>query len=298
MSFKQIFIKNKSYLSYENNSMSVKNEFTQALVSLDDIDIIIIENQQTTITSALLSNLALANISVVFVDEKFNPSAISMGLYKNSRTTKIQKSQINISKPKLNRLWQTIIYSKVLNQADTLNTIKKDDTYMYSLLKKITSNDKNNVEAVSAAYYFKELFGKNFSRKDDKDNRNIALNYGYSIIRSSIVRYIIAYGLNPSFGIWHSSELNGFNLADDLIEPFRPIVDKYVLKTIGENTQVTSKNKQELVGLLYAKVKDTQNHTISVNEAIKNIVSSYQSFCLQKREDIELFGLIADEKYQ
>ena len=277
--------------------MSVKNEFTQALVSLDDIDIVIIENQQTTITTALLSNLALANISVVFVDEKFNPSAISMGLYKNSRTTKIQKSQIAISKPRLNRLWQSIIYTKVFNQADVLNTIKDDD-YLYSLLKKITSNDKNNVEAVSAAYYFKELFGKDFCRKDEKDNRNIALNYGYSIIRSSIIRYIIAYGLNPSFGIWHSSELNGFNLADDLIEPFRPIVDKYVLKTIGQNTQVSSQNKQELVALLYAKVKDTQNQTISVNEAIKNIVSSYQSFCLQKREDIELFGLITDEKYQ
>lgn len=277
--------------------MSIKNEFTQTLASLDDIDIVIIENQQTTITSALLSNLALANISVVFVDEKFNPSAISIGLYKNSRTTKIQKSQINISKPRLNRLWQTIVYTKVLNQADILNTIK-DDTYIYSLLKKITSNDKNNVEAVSASYYFKEMFGKNFCRKDEKDNRNIALNYGYSILRSSIARYIIAYGLNPSFGIWHSSELNGFNLADDLIEPFRPIVDKYVLNHIVKDKEMLPINKHELVGLLYAKVKDGQNRTVSGNEAIKNIVSSYQSFCLNKREDIELFRLITDEKYQ
>lgn len=296
MSFKQIFIKNKSYLSFENNSMSVKNEFIQTTVSLDDIDIVIVENQQTTITSALLSNMAKANISVVFVDEKFNPSAISIGLYKNSRTTKIQKSQINISKPRLNRLWQTIIYAKVLNQADILNTVK-EDRYIYSLLKKITSNDKNNVEAVSASYYFKELFGKTFSRKDEKDNRNIALNYGYSIIRSSIARYLIAHGLNPSFGIWHSSELNGFNLADDLIEPFRPIIDRYVVNSISKDSEVLSKNKQELVGLLNVKLKDSLNHTISVNEAIKNIVSSYQSFCLQKREDIELFTLITNEKY-
>ena len=79
MSFKQIFIKNKSYLSYQNNSMHVKNDFTDTTVSLDDIDIIIVENQQTTITSALLSNLALSNISVVFVDDKHNPSAISNG---------------------------------------------------------------------------------------------------------------------------------------------------------------------------------------------------------------------------
>ena len=290
MSFKQIFIKNKSYLSYQNNSMSVKNEFTDTLVCLDDIDIIIIENQQTTITSALLSNLAQSNISVVFVDDKYNPSAISMGLYKNSRTSKIQKSQININKPRLNRLWQTVIYSKVLNQADILNTIKKDG-YLYSLLKRINSGDKNNIEAISASYYFKELFGKDFYRNNSEDNRNIALNYGYSILRSSIIRYIIAYGLNPSFGMWHSSELNAFNLADDLIEPFRPIVDKYVLKNINKNNPISSINKQELVALLYFKVKNNQEENISVNEAIKNIVASYQSFCLNKRDDIELFTL-------
>jgi len=192
MSFKQIFIKNKSYLSYQNNSMSVKTESIQTLVSLDDIDIVIIENQQTTITSALLSNMAKSNISVVFVDDKFTPSAISMGLYKNSRTTKIQKSQISIKKPRLNRLWKEIIYAKILNQGDVLNSIKDDD-YLYYLLKKINSGDKNNVEAVGAAYYFKELFGKDFYRNNIQDNRNIALNYGYSIIRSSIARHIIAW---------------------------------------------------------------------------------------------------------
>ena len=270
--------------------MNVKNEFTDTLVCLDDIDIIIIENQQTTITSALLSNLAKADISVVFVDDKFNPSVISMGLYKNSRTSKIQKSQININKPRLNRLWQTVIYSKVSNQACVLNTIK-DDEYLYSLLKRINSGDKNNIEAVSASYYFKELFGKDFYRNNIEDNRNIALNYGYSILRSSIIRYIIAYGLNPSFGMWHSSELNAFNLADDLIEPFRPIVDKYVLNNVSKNNPISFINKQELVALLYFKVKNNQEQNISVNEAIKNIVASYQSFCLNKRDDIELFSL-------
>ncbi len=293
MSFKQIFIKNKSYLSYQNNSMSVKNDSIKTLVSLDDIDIVIVENQQTTITSALLSNMAKANISVVFVDDKFTPSAICMGLYKNSRTTKIQKAQVCIKKPRLNRLWKDIVYAKILNQGDVLNSIKEDD-YLYYLLKKINSGDKNNVEAVGAGYYFKEMFGKDFYRNNIEDNRNIALNYGYSIIRSSIARHIIAYGLNPSFGMWHSSELNAFNLADDLIEPFRPVVDKYVLNNISKNNPVSSKNKQDLVGLLYIKVKTSKNQITSVNEAIKNIVSSYQSFCLNKRENIELFTLIIE----
>lgn len=295
MSFKQIFIKNKSYLSYQNNSMSVKNEFTQTLISLDDINIVIVENQQTTITGALLSNLAQSDISVVFVDEKFSPSAISLGLYKNSRTAKIQKAQIAIKKPKLNRLWRDIVCSKILNQGDLLNSIESDE-YLYHLHNKVTSKDKGNLEAVAAAYYFKKLFGKDFHRNNTDDNRNIALNYGYSIFRSSIARHIIAYGLNPSFGIWHSSELNAFNLADDFIEPFRPVVDNYVFNNIKKDSKASSINKQELVGLLYFRVKNTQNHSISINEAIKNIVSSFQSFCLNKRDDIELFTFTKNEK--
>ncbi len=271
--------------------MSVKNESSTTIISLDDIDIVMIENQQTTITSALLSNMAKANISVVFIDDKFTPSAISIGLYKNSRTTKIQKAQVSIKKPRLNRLWRDVVYAKILNQGDVLNTIKDDD-YLYYLLKKINSGDRGNVEAVGAAYYFRELFGKDFCRTNIEDARNIALNYGYSIMRSSIARHIITYGLNPSFGMWHSSELNGFNLADDLIEPFRPIVDKYVLENISKKSKVDFHNRQDLVALLYAKVKNSKNQNSSVNEAIKNIVSSYQSFCLNKREDIEIFTMV------
>lgn len=291
--FKQIFIVNRAYLSYRNNSMIVKNDAGATPICLDDIDIVIIENQQTTLTSSLLSHLALANIVVIFVDERHIPSALSLGLYKNSRTAKIQRSQINLSKPKLNRLWREIVISKVLNQADLLSTIKPNDQYLYTLINKIHSADKNNIEAIAAAYYFKALFGVGFGRKNAQDGRNIALNYGYSILRSSIARHIIAYGLNPTFGVWHSSELNAYNLADDLFEPFRPIVDRYVVEHISQETQeLSSKDKQGLVGLLYSKVKDSNGRIIRVNEAIKHIVASYQSYCLGKREDIELFYLI------
>jgi CRISPR-associated protein Cas1 len=271
--------------------MSVKNETIQTTVSLDDIDIVIIENQQTTITASLISHMAKANISVIFVDDTFIPSAICTGMYKNSRTTKIQRAQISIKKPKHNRLWRDIIYAKVLNQADVLNYAKSDE-HLYYQLKKINSADKNNVEAVSAAYYFKGLFGREFSRNGFGDSRNIALNYGYSIMRSSIARHIVAYGLNPSFGVWHSSELNAFNLADDLIEPFRPIVDRYVYDNIQETSDLTTEHKQALVGLLYVEVSDDKEHRILVNEAIRKMVASYQSFCLGKREDISLFTLL------
>lgn len=291
MSFKQIFIKNRAYLSYQNNSMSVKNESGTTLVSLDDIDILIVENQQTTITSSLLSNMAKSNIAVVFVDDQYIPSAICTGLYKNSRTSKIQKAQIATSKPRLNRLWKEVVISKILNQADVLNSIKEDD-YLYKLIKRVHSADKSNIEAIAAGYYFKAIFGKGFCRNDEADGRNMVLNYGYSIIRSSIIRHIVAYGLNPSFGMWHSSELNAYNLADDLLEPFRPIVDRYVLDNINRNSTLSSQKKQELIALQYTKVKSSNGQNILVKDAIKSIVSSYQSYCLGKRDDVELFFLV------
>ena len=291
MSFKQIFIKNRAYLSYQNNSMSVKNESGQTLVSLDDIDMIIVENQQTTLTSSLLSHMAKSNIVVIFTDEHYLPSAISTGLYKNSRTNKVQKAQIYTSKPRLNRLWKEIVISKVLNQADVLNSFTKDE-YLYTLIKRVHSADKGNVEAIAAAYYFKKLFGKEFCRSDEQDCRNGALNYGYSIIRSSIARHIVAYGLNPAFGIWHSNELNAYNLADDILEPFRPIVDNYVKSHLHKDSSLSSSTKYALIALLYHKVRNNYGQRVVVNDAIKAMVSSYQSYCLNKRDDVELFYII------
>jgi len=267
--------------------MSIKNDLVDTLVCLDDIDMVIIENQQSTITSSLISNMAKSNISVIFTDTKFHPSAISVGLNKNSRTSKIQKAQIFTKQPKLNRLWKEIIHQKVHNQAYIINS----DKYLYSLSKQIVSKDRGNIEAIASSYYFKKLFDKDFRRNDKLDNRNIALNYGYSIFRSSISRHIVAYGLNPSFGIWHCSELNAFNLSDDLIEVFRPVVDRWVLEHINKDIEISSSNKQELAGLLYIKVKNSQNKLYSISESIKNIVSSYQSFCLEKRNNIELIHL-------
>jgi CRISPR-associated protein Cas1 len=193
-------------------------------------------------------------------------------------------------KPKLNRLWKEIISSKVFNQADVLHQFTQDE-HLYTLIKRIHSGDKGNIEAVASAYYFRHLFDRSFSRKIGIDTRNIALNYGYSIIRSSIIRHIIGYGLNPSFGIWHSSELNAFNLADDLLEPFRPIVDRYVKENIQKDTFFSQEIKYALMALLYSNLTSTDGKNIIVKEAIKSIVASYQSFCLGKREDIAFFFL-------
>lgn len=290
MSLQKLYIKNKSYLSYKHNLISIKIDDYETTVCFDDIDTIIIENQQSTITSALLSQLSKADINVIFCDEKFMPSSILLGINKNSRTTKIQKNQIIVSKPKLNQIWKDIITSKVTNQSKILKRLNKNSDYLDALIPRIKSNDKENIEATAAAYYFKELFGKEFSRNDPENVNNAVLNFGYAIFRSSICRYLIAYGLNPAFGIHHSSELNAFNLADDLIEPFRPIIDDYVVRNIKKDMDLNSKIKKDLLKLLdKTVVYDSKNTTVS--NCMKSIVANYQSICLLKCEELTLFEL-------
>ena len=290
MSLQKLYIKNKAYLSYTNNLIKIKTEDIENTVCLDDIDTILVENYHTTISTALLAQLSKSDISVIFCDEKFMPSSILLGINKNSRTTKIQKAQVLLSKPKLNQIWQKIVYSKVENQSKVLKIFNIKENYIDSLLPRVKSNDKEHIEAVAAAYYFKELFDSDFSRNSLLDGRNSALNFGYTIFRSSICRYLVAHGLNPAFGIHHSSELNAFNLADDLIEPFRPIIDLFVKRNINKDTELSSAIKIELLKLL-DEIVIYDNQRVQVSYCMKQIVANYQSICLDKVEDLKLFKL-------
>ncbi|QFR50164.1 type II CRISPR-associated endonuclease Cas1 [Sulfurimonas lithotrophica] len=289
--FKHIFIKNRSHLYYKNNSLGIKNDDFDTTISLDDIDMLIVENQQTTITSSLLSHLAQKNICTVFVDEKYMPSSINIPLYKNSRVSLVQKAQQKVSKPKHNQLWKQIIFAKIKHQSFVLEKYKKSKA-IDGLWHKVTSADKTNIEALAANIYFPELFGKEFTRRDDSVI-NAALNYGYSIIRSSIARYIIAYGINPTNGIFHSSQLNNFNLADDFIEVFRPVVDEFVHCNIKSKSFGWEEKKKFSVLLYeYELFNIEEERKISLDNAIKTVVASYQSFCLGKRENINIAKMI------
>ena len=290
MSLQKLYIKNKAYLSYTNNLIKIKTEDIENTVCLDDIDTILVENYHTTISTALLAQLSKSDISVIFCDEKFMPSSILLGINKNSRTTKIQKAQVLLSKPKLNQIWQKIVYSKVENQSKVLKIFNIKENYIDSLLPRVKSNDKEHIEAVAAAYYFKELFDSDFSRNSLLDGRNSALNFGYTVFRSSICRYLVAHGLNPAFGIHHSSELNAFNLADDLIEPFRPIIDLFVKRNIKKDTELSSAIKVELLKLL-DEIVIYDNQRVQVSYCMKQIVANYQSICLDKVEDLKLFKI-------
>ena len=270
--------------------MVVKTDTVDTTISLSDIDLIIVESPYTTITAALLSHLARYDVSIVFVDDTYMPSSMAHGIFKHSRVSSIQNAQISLSKPRKNKLWKSIVAQKIHNQAEVLHAVT-GNVELYGFIRRIQSGDKTNIEAVAASYYFHDLFGSKFVRKNDLDLRNSALNYGYAILRSSIARYLIGYGLNPSFGIWHASSLNGYNLADDLLESFRPVIDYYVVRNIPDEGYLDKDIRYDLVSLTNQTVFSYDGKTTVLRDAMRQSVASYQSYLFGKREGLELFDL-------
>lgn len=259
-------------------------------IPLEDINCILIENQTVSLSSYLLQRLSQYGIALYVCDEKHLPNAVLLPMVRHSRHFKILKCQMNISKPLQKRLWQQVVIQKIKNQALCLKLLERDGTEeLMKMAKEVQSGDRTHVEAKAAAFYFKSLFGFGFSRGDDHII-NAALNYGYAIIRGLIARSIVCYGLEPSIGIFHSSELNSYNLADDMIEPFRPLVDVYVAEhfDISEvDSELTPEIKKGLFGIInYDMLVKGEKRIIS--NSIDMLAASYSSALQGNRTELDL----------
>ena len=181
----------------------------------------------------LLSELAVNNVATIICDTSHIPCTIVTPLSQHSRQSKVTQMQIAMSQPLRKNLWQAIVKQKIVNQAAVLSKFDCDETAgkLIKLTTEVRSGDTTNRESIAARLYFADLFDDATRRKPTWYNS--ALNYTYAIVRSVVARSIAARGLVPSLGLFHHSELNSFNLADDVIEPYRPFVDDYVLSVIS-----------------------------------------------------------------
>lgn len=204
-------------------------------VALEDITVIVIETNQAIMTTALLSMCAEKNIALFSCDAYHMPNGLFMPFHQHSRLSQITHMQVEMKLPLKKKIWQKIITQKIINQAQLLEYFKKDSFQLQVLTKKVKSGDSENLEALAARHYWSLLFDA-FTR-DQKfyEPRNIALNYGYAIIRGAVARSLVSYGLLPTFGVFHHSKLNPYNLADDMMEPLRPMVDMVVKKLEQED---------------------------------------------------------------
>lgn len=226
MAYRNLVITNPARLSVRRQQLLIVTD-TERTIPIEDILTIMLENQQITVTGAVLSRLAEAGVLIYICDDQHLPSAVFTPVYQHSRRLSVLESQLALSKPYQKQLWQQIVCQKITNQAKCLELCGKDAQPLYAMVREVRSGDTTNVEATAAVYYFTALFGAGFIRRDSQ-LINGALNYGYSLLRGLVAWALAIYGFEPSLGLHHHNALNAFNLADDLLEPFRPLVDLYV----------------------------------------------------------------------
>lgn len=280
MSFRSIIISNSANLSIKNSNILINNG-NEFLIPIEDISVLVIEGVSVNLTNRLLSKLSELNVATIICDDKHLPSTIVMPLNNHYKSLKVLREQLSSTASFNKRIWQRIIKQKLHNQGKCLEILSVNrGEFLKKLSTSVESGDKGNKEAMGAKYYFKALFGNDFTRDDD-NCINSALNYGYAIIRSVAARTLVMYGFNTVLGVNHCNELNPFNLADDFMEPIRPIVDLWVYNNINKDDILTKEYRTKLVDLVnYECIIDGKNH--SILNAIDKMISSYTTACSKK----------------
>ena len=297
MAFRNIYVENDVHFKIKNEQLVVTKEEQEHTFPLEDINSICIESQRTVITTYALRKFIEHDIVLYVCDEKHLPTGLLLGMNNYSRQLKNIKLQMEVSKPLIKRIWQDIITSKILNQSKCLELNDLNGfRYLADLTNSITSGDSTNVEARAAVFYFRNLFGRAFNRKIEC-KENAALNYGYAIVRGMIARTLIMYGFEPAIGIFHHSELNNFNLADDFIEPFRPVVDLYVTNNIDFSvSELTSNDKKIIFNLINCLVL-MDGKKFNIQGAIEYMIKSFSTSMRKKENLIKTPMLIELEEY-
>ena len=298
MAFRNVYIENDVQMKIKNEQLVIKKETEEYTMPLEDVNSICIESQRSNITTYALKKCIEHDIIVYVCDEKHLPTGVLVGMNNYSRQLKNIKLQVEMSKPLMKRIWQNIIKVKIQNQAECLRQLEKGGADLLDRMSEsVTSGDTENVEARAANLYFRCLFGRTFNRKIECIE-NAALNYGYAIIREIIARTLIMYGFEPAIGIFHHNQLNNFNLADDLIECFRPVVDLYVMSNIDfSNNELDSLNKKVLYNIVNTLVL-IDGKKFNISGAIEYMIKSLSTSMNKNQNLIKVPYLICLEEYR
>jgi CRISPR-associated protein Cas1 len=257
-------------------------------VPLDDIVAVIANAHGLSYTNNLL--VALAERCAPFVLCAANHNAVGMVLpiEGNYQQAKRYDAQIAANQPLIKRLWADIVKSKLQQQAAALEAAGSPFMPLQALVRKVRSGDPDNLEAQGAKRYWGLLFGDNFRRDQQGSGINGMLNYGYTVLRATTARSIVAAGLHPTIGLHHSNEGNAMRLVDDLMEPFRPVIDLKVwqLQKHGEN-MITPETKRALVRTLYDDMQTNAGAT-PVMVCTQKLATSLAQVFLGEKEKLDL----------
>lgn len=268
MSWRIIVISKRAKLDLQLGMMVVRSDEITKIV-LSEISTIIIESTAVSITTSLIAELAKRKIKVIFCDEKRNPSCELVNYYGSHDTSNKIRKQIAWKQQTKEAVWTEIVTDKIRKQRDLLELLgRKESALLKTYLKEIAWNDGTNREGHAAKVYFNSLFGMDFTRTEDSFI-NAALNYGYAILMSAFAREIVASGYMTQVGIFHDNMFNQFNLASDLMEPFRILVDREVLMMTLE--EFDHSEKMQLINIL--------NHEVQIDGKVQYVNNAIKIYC-------------------
>ena len=277
MGYRQVIIKKSEKLHFKDNQLIIDKDESSTKVPLEDINYILIEDSSTILTTRLLAELGKNAISLIVCDERFEPTSIMYPYNYHFKQLDVFSHQLEIDDSIKNEFWNQIVKRKIENSIRVMEMNSKEEFPISKLteyLNEITDGDSKNREGLAAKMYFRSLFGSDFIRFYD-DNVNAALNYGYTIIASAIIRNLAVYGLNTYLGIHHSSKINNFNLAYDFLEPYRSVVDKFVYDNKDDIVLPLSfEFRKKLINLLNEEVLH-QNKKYTTEYSIGLLIKSY-----------------------
>ena len=247
-----LYFGKEAYLSTQKRQLVIRypDDDLEKKVPLEDIGVIFLDHYRLTLTSTLLNKLLENNVAIITCDAQHLPLGMFLNLNGHSLQQEHFSNQIAVTQAKKDRLWKQTIQAKITNQAHLLAQQGIPIINMQRWAKKVKNGDPENLEARAASYYWSHLFVElpSFKRERYGAAPNSLLNYGYTILRGVVARALVGSGLLPTLGIHHHNKYNAYCLADDMMEPYRPFVDKVVLQLIADGVgELTKESKQELL---------------------------------------------------
>jgi len=289
---RSILIEKKTSINTKYQQLIIKNEEREASIPIEDIGFLVIDHPETFISIPALNHLIENNCSIITCNQLHLPTGMFLNLNSHHIQQQIFAAQIEASQPLKKNLWQQTVKEKIRNQGILLEKITADKNQFEYLSSKVLSGDSSNMEGVAANFYWKSFFEGSFKRERFGDYPNNFLNYGYAILRAATARALSGSGLLNTIGIHHKNKYNAFTLADDIMEPYRPIIDEgvYCIMQKYMEQELNTQIKSDLLNLLTRTVY-FKNEKSPLMVALQKTASSLQQCFTGERKKIKYASL-------
>ncbi|EAD5867815.1 type II CRISPR-associated endonuclease Cas1 [Listeria innocua] len=288
MGWRTVVVNSHSKLSYKNHHLVFKSAYQQEMIHLSEIDVLILETTDITLTTMLINCLVAENILILFCDDKRLPIGKVLPFYGRHDSSLQLSKQLEWKFESKATVWTEIISQKILNQSTFLSMLNYDEKAdsLIKLHETLETFDPTNREGHAARIYFNQLFGNDFTREQENDI-NSGLNYGYTLLLSVFARELVKSGCMTQFGLKHSNQFNDFNFASDLMEPFRPLVDQIVYEKRNEDFQVIKRSLFEM----FIKQFDYNNQHMFLTNIASDYTKKIVKVLNEEREGVPEFRI-------